>query len=41
MLMLQINIGDYKTRAITGAHNSKEIRDILINLHDQFEEMNT
>ncbi|CAL1677269.1 unnamed protein product [Lasius platythorax] len=37
----ETNIGDYKTRTITSAHNSKEIRDILINLHDQFEEMNT
>lgn len=38
LLMLQGNIGDYKIR-IPGSHNSKEIRDILINLHDQFEEM--
>ncbi|XP_029162109.1 uncharacterized protein LOC114933677 [Nylanderia fulva] len=37
----EINIGDYKTHTISGAHNSKEIREILINLHDQFEEMNT
>lgn len=41
MLILQANIGDYKMRTITGAHNSKEIRNILINLHDQFEEMNS
>ncbi|RLU19452.1 hypothetical protein DMN91_008009 [Ooceraea biroi] len=34
------NIGDYKVR-IPGSHNSKEIRDVLINLHNQFEEMNT
>ncbi|XP_029663300.1 uncharacterized protein LOC115235562 [Formica exsecta] len=37
----ETSIGDYKMRTITGAHNVKEIRDILINLHDQFEEMNT
>ncbi|EFN66955.1 hypothetical protein EAG_15312 [Camponotus floridanus] len=37
----ETNIGDYKMRTITGTHNSKEIRNILINLHDQFEEMNT
>ncbi|XP_012216078.2 putative leucine-rich repeat-containing protein DDB_G0290503 [Linepithema humile] len=34
------NVGDQRMR-IPGAHNSKETRDILINLHDQFEEMNT
>lgn len=34
-------MGDYKMRTTTDAHNVKEIRDILSNLHDQFEEMNT
>ncbi|XP_071653282.1 uncharacterized protein [Temnothorax longispinosus] len=37
---LKGNIGDHKIR-ISDLHNSKEIRDVLINLHDQFEEMNT
>ncbi|XP_032671194.1 uncharacterized protein LOC116844139 [Odontomachus brunneus] len=39
-LSKQDNIGDHKTH-IADPHNSKEIRDVLINLHDQFEEMNT
>ncbi|XP_011690061.1 PREDICTED: uncharacterized protein LOC105451365 isoform X3 [Wasmannia auropunctata] len=37
--ILKGNIGD-KIRMLD-SHNSKEIRDVLINLHDQFEEMNT
>ncbi|XP_077264067.1 uncharacterized protein LOC143898447 isoform X2 [Temnothorax americanus] len=37
---LKGNIGDHKIR-IPDSHNSKEIRDVLINLHDQFEEINT
>ncbi|KYQ57596.1 hypothetical protein ALC60_03558 [Trachymyrmex zeteki] len=39
-ISLKGNIGDHKMR-IPDSHNSKEIRDVLINLHDQFEEMNT
>ncbi|KYN05777.1 hypothetical protein ALC62_03256, partial [Cyphomyrmex costatus] len=39
-ISLKGNIGDYKIR-IPDSHNSKEIRNVLINLHDQFEEMNT
>jgi len=39
MLILQDNIGN--KIHIPDSHNSKEIRDVLINLHDQFEEMNT
>ncbi|EFN87312.1 hypothetical protein EAI_06082 [Harpegnathos saltator] len=34
------NIGDHKMH-VADPHHSKEIRDVLINLHDQFEEMNT
>ncbi|XP_036143117.1 uncharacterized protein LOC105838113 [Monomorium pharaonis] len=34
------NITDHKVH-IPNSHNSKEIREVLINLHDQFEEMNT
>ncbi|XP_011872993.1 PREDICTED: uncharacterized protein LOC105564867 [Vollenhovia emeryi] len=37
---LKGNIGDHKIR-IPDSHNSKEMRDVLINLHNQFEEMNT
>ncbi|KAL6422026.1 hypothetical protein ACFW04_010844 [Cataglyphis niger] len=37
----ETNIGDYKMRTITDAHNVKDIRDILSTLHDQFEEINT
>jgi len=39
MLILQANISN--KIHIPDSHNSKEIRDVLINLHDQFEEMNT
>ncbi|XP_018361531.1 PREDICTED: uncharacterized protein LOC108760214 isoform X2 [Trachymyrmex cornetzi] len=38
-ISLKSNIGDHKMR-IPDSHNSKEIRDVLVNLHDQFEEMN-
>ncbi|XP_018349331.1 PREDICTED: uncharacterized protein LOC108752761 isoform X2 [Trachymyrmex septentrionalis] len=38
-ISLKGNIGDHKMH-IPDSHNSKEIRDVLINLHDQFEEMN-
>ncbi|XP_012056612.1 PREDICTED: uncharacterized protein LOC105619703 [Atta cephalotes] len=38
-ISLKGNIGDHKMN-ISDMHNSKEIRDVLINLHDQFEEMN-
>lgn len=40
MVILQDNTGDYKTQ-FADSHNPKEIRDVLINLHDQLEEMNT
>jgi len=38
ILILQDNISN--KIHIPDSHNSKEIRDVLINLHDQFEEMN-
>lgn len=38
--MLQGDIDDHRPR-VPDSHNSKEIRDVLVNLHDQFEEMNT
>ncbi|XP_014487962.1 PREDICTED: uncharacterized protein LOC106751555 isoform X2 [Dinoponera quadriceps] len=34
------DIGDHKMH-ITDSHHSKEIHDVLVNLRDQFEEMNT
>ncbi|XP_019695804.1 uncharacterized protein LOC105180660 [Harpegnathos saltator] len=40
LLSKEDNIGDHKMH-VADPHHSKEIRDVLINLHDQFEEMNT
>ena len=39
---MELNMGDHNIKSYQNvSSNSKGIRDVLIKLHDQFEEMNT